>query len=134
MELASCSTVRWFVTAMVSDRISSEAVGATITPPSTWPEPLRAKIFTKPVFSERIFARGLVARSSLMMSAEYSPLWICCSVMPTAAISGRVNTALPTVRMRSGSTPSPSAWYMAMRPCIAATDASGMRSEQSPAA
>ena len=53
---------------------------------------------------------------------------------PTAAISGRVNVAEATVRSRIGDTPSPSAWYIAMRPCMAATDASGSRPVQSPAA
>ena len=59
---------------------------------------------------------------------------ISCWVTPTAAISGRVNTAVATVFNRNGETPSPKAWYMAIRPCIAATDARGKRSVQSPAA
>ena len=47
---------------------------------------------------------------------------------------GWVNTVEPTVFSRSGATPSPSACHIAMRPCIAATDASISSPVQSPAA
>ncbi|COY09504.1 Uncharacterised protein [Mycobacterium tuberculosis] len=45
-----------------------------------------------------------------------------------------MKTVAATVRNRIGLTPSPSAWYIAMRPCIAATDARGSKPVQSPAA
>ena len=114
--------------------MSSEAVGATTTPPITTPEAGRQNSFTKPRRRLRILARGLPDRGMTSTRAGTSPLSICACEMPTVAISGRVNTAEATVRRRMGLTPSPSAWYIAMRPCMAATEASGMRSVQSPAA
>ena len=71
---------------------------------------------------------------SMSVRAGTLPPSIAVCGTPTAAISGRVNTAAETVRSRIGSTPSPSAWYIAMRPCIAATEASSIRPVQSPAA
>ena len=50
------------------------------------------------------------------------------------AISGWVNTLEHTVLSRSGATPSPSACHIAMRPCMAATEASMSTPVQSPAA
>ena len=55
-------------------------------------------------------------------------------LIPTVAISGRVNTAAATVFSRIGDTPSPSACHIAIRPCIAATEASMSSPVQSPAA
>src|SRR5262249_40215838 len=69
------------------------------------------------------FALGLVFRASMIVRAGTEPSSILDGGTPTAAISGRVNTAAATVRSRIGSSPSPSAWYIAMRPCIAATEA-----------
>jgi len=45
-----------------------------------------------------------------------------------------VNTFAATVRSRSGATASPNACHIAIRPCIAATLASGSSPVQSPAA
>ena len=54
--------------------------------------------------------------------------------MPTVAISGSVKTFDDTVARSSGATASPSACHIAIRPCIAATDASISTPVQSPAA
>ena len=75
-----------------------------------------------------------MARGSIRTSPETSPSRISFSVTPTTAISGLVNTAEETCAEISGETASPRAWYMAMRPCIAATEASGNTPVQSPAA
>ena len=48
------------------------------------------------------------------------------------AISGWVNTLEHTVFSRSGATPSPSACHIAIRPCMAATEASISTPVQSP--
>ena len=56
------------------------------------------------------------------------------SVTPTVAISGSVKIVAATWSSRSGWTASPSACHMAMRPCIAATEASISTPVQSPAA
>ena len=50
------------------------------------------------------------------------------------AISGRVNTAAATVFSLMGATPSPRACHIAIRPCMAATEASISTPVQSPAA
>ena len=55
-------------------------------------------------------------------------------VTPTVAISGSVKTLDETVRTSSGRTVSPSACHIAIRPCIAATEASMNVPVQSPAA
>src|SRR6185312_626481 len=106
------------------DRVDQlRARGATTTPPITVPEPLRAMIFTKPSLTFIIFARALVARSSLRMSPWYLPSLTCASLTPTVAISGLVKMLEETSCVFSGRTPSPIRWAMAMRPCIAATEA-----------
>ena len=53
---------------------------------------------------------------------------------PTVAISGSVKTLAATVCSFSGATASPSACHIAIRPCIAATEASISTPVQSPAA
>ena len=50
------------------------------------------------------------------------------------AISGSVKTLADTAESRSGATASPKACHIAIRPCIAATEASGSTPVQSPAA
>ena len=55
-------------------------------------------------------------------------------VAPTVAISGAVNTLEATVFRFSGATASPRECHIAMRPCMAATDASISTPVQSPAA
>jgi hypothetical protein len=62
---ASWSTVRRCSTASATASTSSEACGATTTPPITVPEPVRANSFTKPSLMPIIFARGLDASGSL---------------------------------------------------------------------
>ncbi len=51
--------------------------------------------------------------------------------IPTAGISCLVKTFVAKVRNRIRLTPSSNAWYIAIRPCIAVTDASGNRPVQS---
>src|SRR5699024_2777781 len=108
-ELARSATVSWLDTHTAMGRMSSDAVGATTTPPMIMPEFLRQNSFTKPRRSERILARGLPARGNTSTRAETSPASICAWETPTVAISGRVNTAEDTVRRRIGDTPSPRA-------------------------
>ncbi|SKZ37464.1 Uncharacterised protein [Mycobacteroides abscessus subsp. abscessus] len=115
-------------------RINSDAVGATTTPPITTPVAGRQKILTKPLRRPLILARGLVESGSITVRAGYSPTSIACCETPTVAISGRVKIAEATVFSLIGLTPSPSEWYIAMRPCMAATEASGNNPVQSPAA
>jgi hypothetical protein len=97
------------VTATAIGRISSEAIGATTTPPITTPVDLRQKILTKPCRRPDIFARALVRSGSMMVRALNEPSSIADCGTPTAAISGLVNTVAATVRNRIGLTPSPSA-------------------------
>ncbi len=70
----------------------------------------------------------------MIVRAGTSPESIACWLMPTVAISGWVNTFAATVLSLIGATPSPSACHIAIRPCMAATDASISRPVQSPAA
>ena len=70
----------------------------------------------------------------MMVRASTDPSSMADCGTPTAASSGRVNTAAATVRSRIGVTASPSACHIAIRPCIAATEASGSSPVQSPAA
>ncbi len=56
------------------------------------------------------------------------------SVQPTVAISGSVNTLDDTARRFSGATASPRRCHIAIRPCMAATEASMSTPVQSPAA
>ena len=106
---ARSDTVRLLFTATAMGRMSSDAVGATITPPMMVPEWRRQKSFTNPCRKERIFARGFVASGKTTTRAATSPDSTCAWVTPTAAISGRVNTAVATVFKRIGLTPSPNA-------------------------
>ncbi len=84
--------------------------------------------------SRKTLSLRLEPDGSITVRAGYSPESIEFCETPTAAISGRVKMAEATVLSRIGLTPSPSEWYMAMRPCMAATDASGSTPVQSPAA
>ena len=111
-----------------------EARGATTTPPTTIPVPGRQNSFTNPSVRPCIFARALVASGSLMTRTSISPASACACVTPTVAISGSVNTLLDTLPRSSGLTASPSACHIAMRPCMAATDASMSTPVTSPAA
>src|SRR5699024_12249415 len=70
IESASWLTVSWLVTATAIGKISSDAVGATMTPPITRPEVARQKSLTKPWRRERIFARGFVDSGIIMVRAE----------------------------------------------------------------
>src|SRR5699024_1509986 len=115
-------------------QISSLARGATTTAPITVCEPGRTMSFTKPSVMPCIFARGFVDSGSVRTSPEIVPSRTSCSLTPTTAISGLVNTAEETCPEISGETASPRAWCMAMRPCMAATEASGYTPVQSPAA
>ena len=62
------------------------------------------------------------------------PSSICFCVQPTVAISGAVKMLLVTLRSSVGVTASPIAWNTAVRPCCEATEASGRKVVQSPAA
>ena len=121
-------------TATETGRISSEARGATTTPPSTVPEPGRQNSLTKPSVSPCILARALVASGSRTDCASTVPSSTCRWVTPTEATSGSVKTLAATVPSRSGATASPSACHIAIRPCMAATEASIRTPVQSPAA
>ena len=68
------------------------------------------------------------------MSPCASPSSICFWDQPTVAISGWVKMLEVTLRSSVGLTASPIAWKTAVRPCIEATEASGMKLVQSPAA
>ncbi len=114
-------------------RISSLARGATTTPPTTMPVPGRQNSFTKPSRTPCIFARALVASGSMTVGCDLAGVDVRCD-QPTVAISGAVNTLDATVFRSSGATASPSACHIAMRPCIAATEASISTPVQSPAA
>src|SRR5699024_5818041 len=83
-------------------------------------EPGRTMSFTKPSVMPCIFARGFVDSGSVRTSPEIVPSRTSCSLTPTTAISGLVNTAEETCPEISGETASPRAWCMAMRPCMAA--------------
>ena len=71
---------------------------------------------------------------SFTCAADTSPESICRWLTPTVAISGSVNTLLDTTERSRGWTASPRACFMAIRPCMAATDASINTPVQSPAA
>ena len=70
----------------------------------------------------------------MIVRAGDLPASIARWLIPTVAISGRVNTLPATVFSLIGATPSPSACHIAIRPCIAATEASISTPVQSPAA
>ena len=81
-----------------------------------------------------ILARGLVRNGNMTLAAATSPLSISAWEYPTVAISGSVKTLLETARRSNGCTAWPSKCHMAIRPCIAATEASIITPVQSPAA
>ena len=70
----------------------------------------------------------------LTTTASASPAATACSETPTVAISGSVKMVAATRLSRSGLTASPSACHIAIRPCMAATEASISTPVQSPAA
>jgi hypothetical protein len=98
------------------------------------PVPGRAKILTKPSLKPPIFALGLVASGSLTTRAGISPRSTAACDTPTEAISGSVKIVDATWLSLIGCTASPSACHIAIRPCIAATEASICTPVQSPAA
>lgn len=100
----------------------------------TMPVTLRQNSLTNPSRLPCILARGLPRSRSTTSRAGTTWSSTCCWLTPTVAISGVVNTFEDTVSRSSGATASPSACHMAMRPCIAATEASGSTPVQSPAA
>ena len=57
---------------------------------------LTTEEFTKPCRSPDILARALVCNGNLMVRANTDPLSMADCGIPTAAISGRVNTAAAT--------------------------------------
>ena len=71
---ARSSTVRLFCTASAIGRISSEAIGATTTPPITTPVAGRQKILTKPRRSPDILALALVFSGSISVRAGTDPV------------------------------------------------------------
>ncbi len=100
----------------------------------TVPVPGRQKTLTKPSVIACILARGLRASGSFTLTAWTEPSSTIRWVQPTVAISGSVNTVLETTPRSSGETASPRAWRIAIRPCIAATEASISTPVTSPAA
>src|SRR5690625_5131119 len=128
------STVNRVRTAIAIGWISSRALGATTTPPTTTPEPGRQNSLTNPSMIPCIFARGFVDSARLTTSASARPSSTACWDTPTVAISGAVNTFDETVFRLNGDTASPSACHIATRPCMAATEASMRTPVQSPAA
>ena len=70
---------------------------------------------------------------SITWRAGTRPASTSFCVTPTVASSGSVKTLADTVRSRSGATASPIACQIAIRPCMAATLASGSTPVQSPA-
>ena len=81
-----------------------------------------------------VAARAFVASGSLTSRTPPRSPSLAASPNPTVAISGSVKTLAATLANRSGSTASPRACHIAMRPCIAATEASSRTPVQSPAA
>ena len=105
-----------------------------MTPPMTVPLPSRAMSFTKPSLMPIILARGFAASGSLCTTPWTWPSAMSFSCQPIVAISGAVKMFDVMRRRSRGITMSPSAWKIAVRPCIEATDASGTKVVQSPAA
>ncbi len=122
------------MTASVTAWINSDARGATTTPPMMMPVVGRQKSFTKPSRNDCIFERALPSRLIITVATLMSAESASSCVKPTVATSGEVKTFDDTCLISSGSTASPSEWPMAMRPCMAATDASGKTPVTSPAA
>ena len=131
---ASWSAVIDSATARATGWISSLARGPTTTPPTTMPVPGRQKSLTKPSRTPCILARGLPPSGSITTSAWISPASTACCDQPTVAISGAVKTLEETFLRSSGCTVSPRKCHIAIRPCIAATEASISTPVQSPAA
>ena len=98
------------------------------------PVTLRQNTLTKPSTLPCILARALPRKGRVIHRAPTSPESTCCWVTPTVAISGAVKTFEETVFRSSGDTASPRVCHMAMRPCMAATEASMSTPVQSPAA
>ena len=123
-------------TASAIGKISSLARGATTTPPTHDAAcPGRQNSLTKPSRTPCILARALRRQRQLDDRRRSSPaVDVAPGVTPTVAISGSVKTFDDTVSRSSGATASPSACHIAIRPCIAATDASIRTPVQSPAA
>ena len=99
----------------------------------TTPVERRVNSFTKPSRRSLILARAFVASGSRTTSMSWSSV-IVFSWTPTVAISGWVKTLAATVFSLIGATASPSACHIAMRPCMAATEASWKTPVTSPAA
>lgn len=74
------------------------------------------------------------ASGSIVAAPRTWPEVMSLSAMPTVAISGAVKMFAETCLRSSGETASPSECHIAIRPCIAATDASASTPVQSPAA
>jgi hypothetical protein len=110
------------------------AMGETTTPPTTSPEAGRQNSLMKPSSIPAIFARALPLSGSMTDRAGTRPDSTSTCDAPTVASSGSVNTLAETVFSRSGETASPNACHMAIRPCIAATEARSSTPVQSPAA
>ena len=89
---------------------------------------------TKPSRKPAILARGLVASGSFWVRAATSPASTARCETPTVAISGSVKMVAATWPSRIGCTDSPSVCHIAIRPCMAATEASMSTPVQSPAA
>jgi hypothetical protein len=128
------STVIRSATATATGWISSLARGATTTPPTMMPVTGRQKSLTKPSWMPCILARALPLRGRIADAARTAPESTWAWVTPTVAISGAVNTFDDTDCRSSGATASPSECHMAIRPCMAATEASMNTPVQSPAA
>ena len=75
-----------------------------------------------------------MASGSLTTRAGTSPRSTARCETPTVAISGSVKIVAATWLSRIGCTASPSACHIAIRPCMAATEASISTPVQSPAA
>ena len=92
------------------------------------------KSLTKPSRTPCILARALPASGRVTTSAWISPASTAFCDQPTVAISGEVKTLDDTFLRSSGATASPRKCHIAIRPCMAATEASISTPVQSPAA
>jgi len=114
---------------------SAESVRRRSAPPPRrpmiTPADCRQKSLTKTLPQPGHLRSRIRPQRSMTVRSRHNPSSIIYCDTPTAAISGLVKTVAATVRNRIGLTPSPSACHMAIRPCIAATDASGSRPVQS---
>ena len=114
--------------------MSSLARGRHDDPAEHLPVAAPAEELDEPVAAARSSWPGRWSRAGAMTVGGHPAEFDLLRVTPTVAISGSVNTLAATVFSRSGATASPSACHMAIRPCIAATEASGSTPVQSPAA